>query len=89
MANYKRGQIWEVSMYIGSKKINNILTFIDGNKFQNEKLISETLKETNLKKMGVLGFKFIKINGHSIDQLNKVIDDFKKYTQPIVAYCDN
>ena len=77
-------------MYIGSKKIDNILTFIDGNKFQNEKLISETLKETNLKKWESFGFKFVKINGHSIDQLNRVIKNFKekKYTQPMVVYCD-
>ena len=66
-------------MYIGSKKINNILTFIDGNKFQNEKLISETLKETNLKKKWEsFGFKFINIDGHSINQLNKVIKNFNK-----------
>ena len=69
-------------MYIGSKKIDNILTFIDGNKFQNEKLISETLKETNLKKMESFGFKFVKINGHSIDQLNRVIKNLKKKIYP-------
>ena len=87
----QEGQIWEAAMYIGSKKIDNILTFIDGNKFQNEKLISETLKETNLKKKWEsFGFKFVKINGHSIDQLNRVIKNFKekKYTQPMVVYCD-
>ena len=87
----QEGQIWEAAMYIGSKKIDNILTFIDGNKFQNEKLISETLKETNLKKKWEsFGFKFVKINGHSIDQLNRVIKNFKekKYTQPMVVDCD-
>lgn len=87
----QEGQIWEAAMYIGSKRMNNILTFIDGNKFQNEKLISETLREINLKKKWEsFGFKFIDIDGHSINQLNKVIKNFnnKKYNLPVVVYCN-
>ena len=46
----QEGQIWEAAMYIGSKQIKNIITFIDGNKFQNEESVNKTIKEVNLKK---------------------------------------
>ena len=87
----QEGQIWEAAMYIGSKKLNNIITFIDGNKFQNEFSVSETLKEVNLKgKWQSFGFKYIETDGHSIKRLDKIIKDTinNKYKKPVVIYCN-
>ena len=41
----QEGQVWEAAMYIGANNIRNIITFIDGNKFQNEFSIEETLRQ--------------------------------------------
>ncbi len=87
----QEGQVWEAAMYIGSKNLKNIITLIDGNKFQNEFSVKETLKEVNLKgKWESFGFKFIKTDGHSINKLEKILKKItqKKYKKPVVIYCD-
>ena len=86
----QEGQIWEAAMYM-VQKLNNIITFIDGNKFQNEFSVSETLKEVNLKgKWQSFGFKYIETDGHSIKRLDKAIKDTinNKYKKPVVIYCN-
>ena len=87
----QEGQIWEAAMYIGSKQIKNIITFIDGNKFQNEESVNKTIKEVNLKKKWEsFGFKYIETNGHSIEKLDKIIKEAikYKYKKPVVVYCN-
>lgn len=87
----QEGQIWEAAMYIGSKNLKNIITLIDGNKFQNEFSVEETLKEINLKgKWESFGFKFIKTDGHSINKLEQILNKVtnNKYNKPVVIYCD-
>ena len=87
----QEGQVWEAAMYIGSNNIRNIITFIDGNKFQNEFSIEETLREVDLKgKWESFGFKYIETNGHSIEKLDKIIKDVTnyKYNKPVVIYCN-
>ncbi len=87
----QEGQIWESAMYIGAHKIKDIIVFIDGNKFQNERSISETLPEKNLlEKCNSFGFKTTKINGHSLQALSKVIKGFlqNQNKKPLLVYCD-
>ena len=78
-------------MYIGAHNIKNIIVFIDGNKFQNERSIAETLPEKNLlKKWQSFGFMTKKINGHSINSIEKIINSFmkNKNNKPLLVYCD-
>jgi len=87
----QEGQIWEAAMYIGAKNLKNIITFIDGNKFQNEFSIKETLEEKNLKgKWESFGFKYLETNGHSAQKLEKIIKDIinYRYKKPVVVYCN-
>ena len=87
----QEGQIWESAMYIGAHNIKNIIVFIDGNKFQNERSIAETLPEKNLlKKWQSFGFLTKKINGHSINSIEKIINSFmkNKNNKPLLVYCD-
>ena len=87
----QEGQVWEAAMFIGVKKIKNILTFIDGNKFQNENSIKNTLDVKNLKeKWESFGFKYFKIDGHNINAIRKINKKFisGKFSKPIVVYCD-
>ncbi len=87
----QEGQIWESAMYIGAHNLKNIIVFIDGNKFQNERSIAETLPEKNLlKKWESFGFKTMRINGHSLIAIEKIIKSFlkSKNKKPILVYCD-
>ena len=87
----QEGQIWESAMYIGAHNLKDIIVFIDGNKFQNERSISETLPEKNLlKKWNSFGFKTLKINGHSLIALEKIIKSFLKNQnkKPLLIYCE-
>jgi transketolase len=87
----QEGQVWESAMYIGSNNMKNIITFIDGNKFQNEFSIKETLKEVNLRgKWESFGFKYIETDGHSTEKLEKIIKNIMsyKYKKPVVVYCN-
>ena len=40
----QEGQTWEAAMYIGVKKLKNVITLIDANKFQNEYSVKDTLE---------------------------------------------
>ena len=87
----QEGQIWEAAMYIGTHQLTNIITFIDGNKFQNEYSIAETLPVKNLKeKWQSFGFDFLEINGHDNNDLYKINQNFvqKKYKKPLTVYCN-
>lgn len=82
----QEGQIWEAAMYIGAKKINNLITIVDSNKFQNELSVKETLPMGDLKKKWEsFGFIVEEINGHSFYQIDKIINKFnlKKYKKPL------
>jgi len=87
----QEGQIWEAAMYIGSNKLTNIITIIDGNKFQNDGLINDNFKHFNMKKKwDSFGFKFVEVNGHSCKDLNKQfsIAMNTKNKKPTVIYCN-
>ena len=87
----QEGQIWEAAMYIGSKKLNNIITLVDGNKFQNEDLINKTFKNLNYKKKWeAFGFKYIEIDGHSVEKIDEIIRKAKKreFKDPILIHCN-
>ena len=82
----QEGQIWEAAMYIGAKKISNLITIVDNNKFQNELSVKDTLPLGNLKKKWEsFGFKVEEISGHSFKQIDRVISNFnsKKYKKPL------
>tara|TARA_Y100001970_G_scaffold222520_1_gene273717 strand:- start:5383 stop:6192 length:810 start_codon:yes stop_codon:yes gene_type:complete len=87
----QEGQIWEAAMYIGTHKLKNIITYIDGNKFQNEYSIKDTLPVKNLKeKWEGFGFDYYEIDGHDIDALIKMNEKFnsQNFANPIVVYCN-
>ena len=87
----QEGQIWESAMYIGVHKLKSILTYIDGNKFQNEYSIKDTLPVTNLReKWEGFGFQFYEIDGHNVEEIINLNEIFisQKFEKPIVVYCN-
>lgn len=82
----QEGQIWEGAMFIGAKKINNLITIIDNNKYQNELSVKETLPLGNLKKKWEsFGFIVEEVDGHSFLQIDKILKKYslKKYNKPL------
>lgn len=85
----QEGQIWEAAMFAGVKKLNNLCAIVDGNKFQNEYSIKETLELTNLrKKWESFDWNYLEIDGHSFDHLNKALNYFKKSKKPLLIYAN-
>tara|TARA_B100001057_G_scaffold489356_1_gene575441 strand:+ start:538 stop:1344 length:807 start_codon:yes stop_codon:yes gene_type:complete len=87
----QEGQIWEAAMYIGTYKLNNIITFLDSNKFQNEYSVKETLPVQNMiSKWQSFGFAVEEINGHDNNAISNVLEKFKNnfYKNPPLIYCN-
>jgi transketolase len=87
----QEGQIWEAAMFIGSNNLKNIITIIDGNKFQNDSSVDETMKNLNFKSMWKsFGFEYLEINGHDLKKINKSLLYAMnlKRKKPIVIYCN-
>ena len=75
------GSVWESAMFASAKKLNNLITIIDYNKWQGTGRSNEIL---NLKPMQEkwksFGWKTIIIDGHNHNTLQKVLK--KKYNKP-------
>lgn len=85
----QEGQIWEAAMFAGVKKLDNLCAIIDGNKFQNEYSVKETMDLTNIKKKWQsFGWNYLEINGHSFEEINRAINYFKSCKRPLVIYAN-
>ena len=75
MGKMQEGQVWEALMFLGNRhELNNISVILDDNKFQNDKLTSETMCLGDIK-MKIESFKinYISIDGQSLEQIDKAI----------------
>ena len=85
----QEGQIWEAAMFAGARKLNNLCAIIDGNKFQNEYSVKDTLNISNMKnKWQSFDWNYLEINGHSFNDLNKAFNYFKKSKKPLLIYAN-
>ena len=74
----QEGQIWEAAMFIGAKRILDLCTIVDQNKFQNELKVKDTLNMGSIKSKFIsFGFEVLEINGHNYNQLFKSFNYFK------------
>ena len=74
----QEGQIWEAAMFIGAKRILDLCTIIDQNKFQNELKVKDTLDMKSIKSKFIsFGFEVLEIDGHDYNQLVKSFNYFK------------
>ncbi len=75
----QEGQVWEAGMYAASKKLDNLIVFLDYNKMQ----IDGTIDEINsyidpVKKWESFGFYTQNINGHDLDAIDNAIENARK-----------
>ena len=82
------GSTWEAAMFITGKKINNILAFVDCNKWQATDRTNKIMKlEPMRMKWKSFGWVTYEINGHDFNSLENVIRKFKKNPKPTVVIC--
>lgn len=82
------GSTWEAAMFITGKKINNILAFIDCNKWQATERTNNIMKLEPMKeKWKSFGWNTYEIDGHNYTSLISVIKKFKKNPKPTAVVC--
>ena len=82
------GSTWEAAMFITGKKINNVLAFIDCNRWQATDRTNNIVKLEPMKeKWKSFGWKTYEIDGHNYQSLTSVIKKFKKSPKPTVIIC--
>jgi transketolase len=80
------GSIWEAALFISHHELNNLIWFIDRNRFQGFGGTEETIKLDPLdKKLEAFGFNVFQINGHSVSELMNLKMVFQKSAKPIVV----
>ncbi len=64
------GSFWEGCMFIGAKKINNIILILDNNKMQCDGFSKDVLNVSNwVDKFSSFGFEAIEIDGHNFEEI--------------------
>lgn len=85
----EEGQVWEAAMYIGSKKINNVIAVVDYNKQQIDGATDDVLPLGDLKaKFEAFGWTVMEINGNNIKEVVDNMNHAKKLSKkgnPIVV----
>ncbi len=71
----EEGQVWEAAMFAASKKLDNLVAFIDYNGLQ----IDGTIEEVNSpapfdKKFEAFGWNVITIDGHNFDEIEAALN---------------
>ncbi len=74
----QEGQIWEASMYAGSKKLDNLIVMLDYNKMQLDGKVSDINDLAPVvDKWQAFGFFVQDIDGHDIEAISDAIDRAK------------
>ena len=74
----QEGQIWEAAMYAAHNKIDNIISFVDCNGQQIDGSTDDVLSLLDLSaKWSAFGWNVLKCDGHSLDDLDRVIKEAK------------
>ena len=82
------GSVWEAGMFIPAKKIENILVFIDCNKWQATERTKDIMAfEPIKKKWQAFGWFVKEIDGHNFDDIEKCLRDFHLKKKPTVVVC--
>ncbi len=75
----EEGQVWEAAMYIGSKKINNVIAAIDFNKQQIDGSTDDVLPLGDLRaKFESFGWTVLEIDGNNIKEVVDNMNHAKK-----------
>lgn len=77
------GSIWESAMLVPNLKLNNLVTIIDNNNFQQTGSLDEILSNKNLaEKWSSFGWAVFEIDGHNIKEIINCFNQIKKTEKP-------
>lgn len=76
----QEGQIWESLQPTANRNMGEIIAIVDNNKFQSDRLVSDTSDLGNLiKKFRAFGWVVAKCNGHDFGSLERTLTRLKKH----------
>lgn len=79
----QEGQIWESFMLAPKYNLNNLVCFIDYNKFQSEGKIKDILNIENIvDKIKSFNWNVYSINGHNLDEIDHTLLEIKNNIKP-------
>lgn len=82
----QEGQIWEAAMLAGSRKLNNLIVFVDNNKMQ---IDGETKEINNIEpideKFKSFGFDVVRIDGHNAGLISETVKKMKNNNDKPIA----
>jgi transketolase len=82
------GQVWEAAQYASQFKLNNVVAFIDVNKFQALGATKKVLGEVARQKWEAFGWDVYECNGNNIPNIVNTYKSILKTSKPKVVLCD-
>jgi transketolase len=84
------GQIWEAAMTAAHYHLDNLIAFVDLNRFQNDGTTAETMRMDPLaEKWRAFRWNVLEVNGHDFRQLLAAIEEAQSEVQsPSVILCN-
>ena len=77
------GSIWESAMLIPNLKLNNLITIVDNNNFQQTGSLDEILSNNNLaEKWSSFGWAVFEIDGHNFKEIINCFNQIKNTEKP-------
>jgi len=86
----QEGQIWEAANFAVSKKLNNLILFVDHNHKQIMGSDKEVLGRINnlYEKFHSFGWTALKIDGHDLEEIRDTVKAAKKIHRPVAIIMD-
>ncbi len=83
---HQEGSVWEAAAFASHYRLNNLINIVDRNCIQISGRTEEIMRiDPLVKKYESFGWQVLKVNGHSIASLIKVLEQAKKFkTKPTV-----
>ncbi len=77
----QEGQVWEAAMYASQQKLDNLIVFLDYNKYQLDGSTCDINDLGNVvDKWKSFGFNTVYIDGHNLEEIDKAIVNAKAHT---------
>ena len=75
----QEGQVWEASMFAGSRKLDNLTVIVDNNNLQIDGAVSEVCSPYPIdEKFRAFGFHVINIDGNDMEQIAKAFQEARE-----------
>lgn len=77
----QEGQVWEAAMYANHQKLDNLIVFLDFNKYQLDGSTCDINDSGNVvEKWKSFGFNTVSIDGHDLEAIDQAITNAKNHT---------